>query len=253
MKRPLTFALVVTVAATALAELPAGWSTNFNATLADAKTNHRPALVFFTASWCGPCKMMVRTTLTNEAVIKALGAFSHVAVDIDEQAPLARVHEISAVPTFKLLTPEGDAVATTSGFQSPEVFVSWLTNGGVEFTAAIARRKEAARKLAEVDALLEKADVASVNVSVVTLFDLCAQRDAEVAQPALTKLAALAQRQPAALLAGLEHPRLAARIQAANLLRARLGETFEADPWADAASRQKVAAQWREKLAERKP
>lgn len=252
MKISLTLALSVSLAGAALAELPAGWSTNFNATLADAKTNHRPALVFFTASWCGPCKMMVRTTLTNEAVVKALGAFSHVAVDIDEQQPLARVHEISAVPTFKLLTPEGDAVATTSGFQSPEVFVSWLTNGGVEFTAAIARREEAARKLAEVDALLAKADAASVSASVATLFDLCTQRDAGVAQTAITRLTALGQRQPTLLLAGLEHPKLAARIQAANLLRAKLGETFEADPWADATTRQKVVAQWREKLAARK-
>lgn len=252
MTLPLALALSITIASTTLAELPAGWSTNFNATLADAKAQHRPALVFFTASWCGPCKMMVRTTLTNEAVIKALGAFSYVAVDIDEQAPLARVHEISAVPTFKVLTMEGDAVASTSGFQSPEVFVSWLTNAATDYTAAVVRREEANRKLAEADALLQKADDASVSSSVAVLFDLCAQREGEVTQSAITKLTALGQRQPALLLAGLEHPRLAARIQAANLLRAKLGETFDADPWADATTRKKFAAQWREKLVERK-
>lgn len=246
-------ALATIVASTALADLPAGWSTNFNATLADAKTNHRPTLVYFTASWCGPCKMMVRTTFTNEAVIKALGAFSYVAVDIDEQAPLARVHEISAVPTFKVLTTEGDAVASTSGFQSPEVFVAWLTNAAADYTTAVVRREEANRKLAEADALLQKADDASVNASVAVLFDLCARREGEVTQPAIAKLTALGQRQPGLLLAGLEHQKLAARIQAANLLRAKFGDAFDADPWADAAMRQKFVARWREKLAERKP
>ena len=253
MKISFAFALTITIASTALAELPVGWNTNFIATLADAKTNHRPALVFFTASWCGPCKMMVRTTLTNEAVIKALGAFSYVAVDIDEQAPLARVHEISAVPTFKVLTSEGGAVTSTSGFQSPEVFVAWLTNAATDYTIVVVRREEANRKLAEADALLQKADDASVSSSVAVLFDLCVQREGEGTQTAITKLTALSQRRPAMLLAGMEHPRLAARIQAANLLRAKLGETFDADPWADAPTRQKFVAQWREKLVERKP
>lgn len=250
MKLSFALGLALTVAATAHAELPAGWSTNFNATLDDAKTNHRPALAFFTASWCGPCKMMVRTTLTNEAVVKALEAFSCVAVDIDEQAPLARVLEISAVPTFKVLTSAGDAVATTSGFQSPDGFVSWLTNAVTDYVAAAARREEASRKLAEADALLEKADAASVSSGVAMLFELCARRDADVTRAAIGKLTTLAERQPVVLLAGLEHAKLAARIQAANLLRAKLGEAFDADPWADAATRQKFVQRWRERLTE---
>jgi thioredoxin-like negative regulator of GroEL len=245
-----TLAIVVSTAfaTTALAELPAGWSTNFSATLSDAATNRRPTLVFFTASWCGPCKLMVRTTLTNDAVMRALGAFNCVAVDIDEQGPLARVHEISAVPTFKVLTPAGEAVDDETGFQSPEAFVAWLTNAGNSFSVKLARREEANRKLAEAETLFAKADLNSLSNSVSLLLDLCAQRQGEVTQTAVARLAAVCTRQPALLLPGLEHPKLAARIQAANLLRAKLGETFEADPWADAVTRQKIVAQWREKL-----
>jgi thioredoxin-like negative regulator of GroEL len=250
MKFTLFLALSLAVVPAAFAEVPAGWGTNFTATLADAKAQHRPVLVFFTASWCGPCKMMVRSTLTNDAVIKALGAFSCMAADIDEQQPLARVHEISAVPTFKVLTPEGDAVESTEGFQTPDVFVPWLTNAVVEYTAAIVRREAAGRKLAEADALLLKGDAASVQAGAAALFDLCAQRDSSVSQPAIARLTELVQHHPAALLQGLEHPRLAARIQAANLLRSRLGEAFDADPWADAETRRKVVARWREKLVE---
>jgi thioredoxin-like negative regulator of GroEL len=248
MKHSLVIAFLL-LAVSAIAELPAGWNTNFTATLSDARTNNRPALAFFTASWCGPCKMMVRTTLTNEAVTRALGAFSCVAVDIDEQASLARLHEIRSVPTFKVFTPEGDDVADTSGFQPPELFVSWLTNTVTDYAAMLARRAEAARKLAKADALLAKTDTASLNASIATLLDLCAMREGEAAKE---RLAALGQRRPDLLLAGLEHPKLAARIQAANLLRARLGEDFNADPWADDATRQKFAAQWREKLAGQK-
>jgi hypothetical protein len=58
----------------------------------------------------------------------------------------------------------------------------------------------------------------------------------------------VASRQPAALLDGLNDPRLAARIQAANALRAQLGDGFDADPWADPATRAGAVEKWRAKL-----
>ena len=69
----------------------------------------------------------------------------------------------------------------------------------------------------------------------------------------ISRLTAVAARNPALLLDGLNNPRLAVRIQVANVLRARLGETFDVDPWSDQAVRAKAVAQWQTKLADQKP
>ena len=108
-------------------------------TLAEARSREQAALVFFTASWCGPCQMMVRTTLTNEAVAKVIGSISHVALDVDEHRDLAQEYAVSAIPTFKLLTPAGDEVLTTTGFQDAPDFRDWLTNGIAQVRATVGR------------------------------------------------------------------------------------------------------------------
>ena len=81
------------------------------------------------------------------------------------------------------------------------------------------------------------------------LLDLCAERDEPMARAAGQRLRALASRQPAALLDGLNDPRLAARIQAANALRLQLGDAFDLDPWADSATRAAAVENWRKRLA----
>jgi hypothetical protein len=47
----------------------------------------------------------------------------------------------------------------------------------------------------------------------------------------------------------LDDPRLTVRIQAANALRAQLGEVFNVDPWAEPAARAEAIQKWRSKLA----
>ena len=116
MKRFETFALLLVLAACgACAETPDGWSTNFPATLLQGKSRQQPVLVYFSASWCGPCKLMAQTTLTNESVLKILAGLAHVALDVDEHADIAGQHGVSAIPTFKMLTTEGEEVASATG------------------------------------------------------------------------------------------------------------------------------------------
>jgi thioredoxin-like negative regulator of GroEL len=241
--------LVLGLAKFARAEVPAGWSTNYAATSAKAAGEHKPVLVFFTASWCGPCKMMVRSTLSESSVQQVLSNFARVAVDIDEQHDLAAQHGIEAVPTFVLLTDVSNEVRRTTGFQAADEFVAWLTNGLSGAKEAALRQDLARKTLAESDRLLASTNADAASQCATKLFDLCAGREEATVHLAAERLTALASRQPGALLDGLGDSRLAVRIQAANALRSKLGDEFNVDPWGKAAARIEAIEKWRARLA----
>ena len=247
----IAFALAL-LARPAVAVIPGGWSTNFPAALEDTGKRQQPVLLYFTASWCGPCKLMARTTLTNEAVLQALEGLHHVALDLDEAPKLAERYEIKAVPTFLMLDSAGEQASTTTGFQDAETFLAWLTNGVTEANAAVARQKEAAQKLVEIDQWLSGSESNLLQKAAANLLDLCAERNEGTRKAANERLTALAHRQPSLVLDGMAHPRLAVRIAASNLLRKQLGDGFKIDPWSDSASRANGIAGWREKLTAEK-
>jgi thioredoxin-like negative regulator of GroEL len=230
--------------------VPPGWQTNLVTTLAGT-TNTQPVLAYFTASWCGPCKQMAQTTLTNPAVLNLLKDLKHVAIDIDEQPTIAERFEIRAVPTFVLLVASGDVAVTTTGYQDADTFVNWLTNGMNEANAALNRQRETERKLVEIDQLLkaQAEDSQALRKATTELAELCAERNANTRKLALTRLAAVVERAPAPVLDLLNHARLATRIEVANLFRQRLGDDFNVDPWSDPVTRTNLVAAWREKLA----
>jgi len=229
------------------AEIPADWSTNTNA-ISGTKGSKQPVLVFFTASWCQPCKLMTRVTLTNDAVKQVVTNLTHVAVDIDEHQDLAEKFGIDGVPTFVLLSDNGTEVRRTSGFQPASDFLRWLTNGISETEAAIARREAFEKKIGDVDQLLASQNANALHEAAAQLFEVCAERDDSIARAAAERLKKVAAHDPTALLDGLVDPRLAARIQVANALRDHFGETFDFDPWANLAERSKSAQQWSAKL-----
>jgi thioredoxin-like negative regulator of GroEL len=171
----------------------------------------------------------------------------HVALDIDEHGDLATHYGISAVPTFVLLSDDGEADRTT-GYQPVEEFKNWLTKGLAK--AHFESQQLAADKqtLAEVDQWLAAGESGSAGSAAAKLFTLCAGRTDAMVQAAAGRLKTLAAHQPLAVLDGLNDPRLACRIQAANALRSVLGDAFDVDPWADAAARQPAVEAWRGKL-----
>ncbi len=82
-----------------------------------------PVLVDFTASWCGPCRMMA-PVLENLAT-EYDGRLKIAKVNVDDNAELSSQYGIMGVPTL-ILFKQGKQVETLVGFQPKNKLASRL-------------------------------------------------------------------------------------------------------------------------------
>jgi thiol:disulfide interchange protein len=91
------------------------------------KTN-KLVLVDFTATWCGPCHQMDKTTWTNAAVEHWVKRNAiAVQVDVDAQKETAMSLNIQAMPTVIVFKPRvKEEVTRKLGLQSSDELLQWL-------------------------------------------------------------------------------------------------------------------------------
>ena len=77
------------------------------------------AVIDFSATWCGPCKML--TPVLESVANKLDGKVKIVKVDVDESPDLAQRFGIMSVPTM-ILFKKGQQVAAFSGYM-PEAML----------------------------------------------------------------------------------------------------------------------------------
>lgn len=89
------------------------------------KKSDKPALVDFTASWCGPCQMLKPTINKLSAEYDGVAVIGK--VDVDANPELAQEFKANAIPLLVFLK-DGEVVERLTGLQSEETIREVLDN-----------------------------------------------------------------------------------------------------------------------------
>lgn len=124
----LTAALLVNLVVTpSQAQADLRWVSNFQQAQQFARTQSKPMLVMFTASWCGPCKVMKKTTLSDREVEQIIGQhFIPVMIDVDANPAVSSRFEVKSMPTIMVMSAAGEVKERIVGGKSKAQFVPFL-------------------------------------------------------------------------------------------------------------------------------
>ena len=96
-------------------------------------------LVDFYTTWCGPCKMLDKTTWTDPAVIQLLEQKTvALRIDVDKEVALSKRYKIEAYPSVLLIKPDGTEIDRLVGYREPTAFMA-------DFNAALAGKDSISR------------------------------------------------------------------------------------------------------------
>ncbi|UEQ78388.1 thioredoxin family protein [Chryseobacterium arthrosphaerae] len=101
---------------------------NFASILAKAKKENKLIFVDAYASWCGPCKLMVKNIFPLQSVGDYYNAhFINAKIDMEkgEGIDLAKKYNVKAFPTYLFIDGNGEAVHRTLGYVEEKDFIQF--------------------------------------------------------------------------------------------------------------------------------
>lgn len=107
--------------------------SNFTAILAKAKKENKLVFVDAYASWCGPCKLMVKNIFPLQSVGDYYNShFINAKIDMEkgEGIGLAKKYNVKAFPTYLFINGDGEEVHRTLGYVEEADFIQFAKDAG---------------------------------------------------------------------------------------------------------------------------
>jgi thioredoxin-like negative regulator of GroEL len=119
------FGAVLAAPAATAGEVTSGFQAlSFEEALAAAKKADKVVFVDFFTTWCGPCKMLDRSTFKDEEVVKFLSEKTiAIKIDCEQQKELAGRLRVSAYPTMGFYKPDGTEIGRIVGYRDAKRFL----------------------------------------------------------------------------------------------------------------------------------
>ena len=209
----------------------AEWKTDYEEVVKAAKKDGKAVLIDFYADWCGPCKQMEATTLKDDKVLNSLKGYILLKVDIDKNQKLAQKYRVTSIPHFVVLNRFEEVVSEVKGYRDADNFSEWIKS--------YSKQALSNSKVAELSAEDKKvfSEFSKSPVKSMELFSELFKASPEAKKMALIQNL---QKLPVKdLKPSLSHDKLEIRLFAAGIIKQK-DKSFEFDPWASKADREKM-------------
>jgi protein disulfide-isomerase len=106
------------------------WADDYASAQQQAAQSGKPIILFFTAEWCVPCRIMKRSVLADEHVEATVNAgFTPVTIDVDDPdvaAAALRRYRVGATPTTIITDAQGNVLEQVEGGMGKSDFLKLL-------------------------------------------------------------------------------------------------------------------------------
>ncbi len=105
------------------------WADNYTLAQQQAADSGKPMILFFTATWCVPCRIMKRQVWADEQVVALVNAqFIPVAIDVDnlDNASVLARYKVEFTPVTIVTAPQGNALDWRAGGINKSEFLELL-------------------------------------------------------------------------------------------------------------------------------
>jgi thiol-disulfide isomerase/thioredoxin len=89
---------------------PIPWTESLDAAKKTAAQQKKVILVDFWATWCGPCRQMLKTTYQDKQVVARAKQFVPVLVNFDKSPAIVKQYKIGQIPVVLFLDAKGNVL-----------------------------------------------------------------------------------------------------------------------------------------------
>jgi thiol:disulfide interchange protein len=109
------------------------WVKNYPDGLRLARESGKPALVYFTADWCGPCVELKKYVWSDKRVIAASKQLVNIYVDVDQDTATFAAYKVRGIPAVFFLSPAGEIVMKFAGDRSAANFAKQMSSVAAKY------------------------------------------------------------------------------------------------------------------------